>query len=138
MLEYLSPAIQIVFEIIVQLVALGALTLSCYHGRVYFNAVREHGWGFCGQGFVRYARDTFWQSLAIFSIFLSWSWQMMAGQLPPIISQPWGSTTAVAVTLLYLASLDIVRYTLSEYPFARFLFGTATFLVLIANGLRYA
>lgn len=128
------PILQGLFNVIVQLVALCSITLAVSYGTVYWRAIRAGGWGSCSQGFTRYARDMFWQSLLLFGIFGTWSARLWVGDNPtPVWDRFLGPVTVAAVSGLLLVQLDVIRDRLVSRTPPHYLFWTASALIIAAN-----
>lgn len=114
----LTSLIDLLFVISVQLVALSCGVLSAYYGPIYVNAAYNQGWGACRTGFIRYARDHFFQSALLFIIFASWSLRLWYGGLPPMSQRFLGEMTMLAVPALFIVTFDLVLHAIREVRWA--------------------
>lgn len=130
----IASILQVIFNVLVQLVTLSTLTLSVSYGTVYWSAFRKNGWGSCSQGFTRYARDMFWQSLCLALLFGAWSVRLYWNENPiPIWDRGLGPLTVIGTFGLFLVSLDIIRDRLVSKTPPHIFFWLAAVMIIVGN-----
>lgn len=124
------------FIVSVQLVALSSGVLSTYYGPIYVNTAIQEGWGSCRAGFIRYARDMFFQSGLLFIIFATWSLRLWYGGLPPMSERFLGEMTMLAIPALFLVKFDLVLHAIREVSWAWRSYLVAAGAIIGANLVR--
>lgn len=129
-----APITPHILNLLIQLLTLCSITLAVSYGTVYWRAFRKDGWGSCSQGFTRYARDMFWQSLALSLLFGVWGLRRwLFPPEVPLVSTFLGPITFLSVVILLFVMLDIIRDRLVSRTPPHWLFWTAAGLITVGN-----
>lgn len=120
-----------------QLIALSAWSLTAFYGPIYLNNARQYGWGSCRTGFVRYARDMFFKSLAVTTLFGAWSIQLWLTGVAPMSERPLGFLIIGVTPLLMVIYYDLIAHVLRETRWAWYSYLTGLAAVIAANLARF-
>lgn len=132
-----NEIINALFIACLQLIALSTWSLTAFYGPIYLSNARKYGWGACRTGFVRYARDMFFKSLAQAVLFGAWSLQFWLTGVEPMNERPLGWLIIAAVPILGGIYHDIIAHVLRETRWAWYLYLGGVVAVIAANLVRF-